>query len=85
MGQGPCSLAFRVSLTVAYRERERAREPTERVNSVRELRKESCEERESRELEKENNRVCEREEGEKERKAEKEIERRRGTDRNEQR
>ena len=41
MVQGPRTLAFRASQTFAYRERE----PTERVNTVRELRKESFEER----------------------------------------
>ena len=42
MDRGPCTLAFRASQTFAYRERE----PTERVNIVRELRKGSFEERE---------------------------------------
>ena len=42
MGQGPRTLAFTASQTFAYRERE----PAERVNISRELRKESCEERE---------------------------------------
>ena len=48
MGQGPCTLAFGASRTFAYRERE----STERVNIVRELRKESFEEREERAREK---------------------------------
>ena len=57
MGQDPCTRGNRASQTFAYRERE----PTEGGNIVRELRKESFEEREESAREKKKRVVKERE------------------------